>query len=155
MSHKWTEKKFQHWKKSNLLFFQLLCEFLWWNYLFLFNKNYVQILLCLKCFAFVLFFNLCFLFVYKVHFVSLYTRHYRWLLYCFFFFFIESFLCAAGVCVHIPHVLVICHSLTFNLLWLIVLLLAILIGHLNLNNIGFFSGHKFKNAYLIKQFASF
>lgn len=68
------------------------------------------------------FFNLCFLFVYKVHFVSLYTRHYWWLLYCSFSFFIESFLCATGVCVHIPRVLVICHSLKFNLPWLIVLL---------------------------------
>lgn len=47
--------KLQHWKWSNLLFLQLPCEFLWWNYLFLFNKKYVQSLLYLKCFAVVLF----------------------------------------------------------------------------------------------------
>lgn len=72
-------KKLQHWKLSNLLFLQLPCEFLWWNYLFLFNKNYVQSLLYLKCVAIVLFFNLCFLFVYKVHFLSLYNIQHWWL----------------------------------------------------------------------------
>lgn len=104
-------KTLQHWKISNLLSLQLPCEFLWWNYLFLFNKNYVQILLYLRCFAVVLFFNLCFLFVYKVHFVSLYNTQHWWL--CIFLF-TEGFLCETGICVFsIPHVFSVCHSLKF------------------------------------------
>lgn len=102
--------KLQHWKWSNLLFLQLPCEFLWWNYLFLFNKNYVQSLLYLKCFAVVLFFNLCFLFVYKVHFVSWYNIQHWWLCIS---FFTEGFLCGTGFCVYIPHVFSVCHSLKF------------------------------------------
>lgn len=67
-------KRLQHWKISNLLSLQLPCEFLWWNYLFLFNKNYVQILLYLRCFAVVLFLIYasclcikCTLWVYIIH----------------------------------------------------------------------------------------
>lgn len=80
-------------------------------------------ILYLKCFAVVLFFNLCFMFVYKVHFVSLHNMQHWLLLY----FFTESFVCETGVYVYIPHVFLFWYnsflflgSFKFNLSWPVV-----------------------------------
>jgi hypothetical protein len=122
-------KKLQHWKLSNLLFLQLPCEFLWWNYLFLFNKNYVQNLI-FEMFCCCPFFNLCFLFVYKVHFVSLYNIQHWWLCISF----LQKAFCVEQVYVCIFRM----YFQSATLLNFKGTLITMLIGHLNTNNIGFF-----------------
>lgn len=54
-------------------------------------------ILYLKCFAVVLFFNLCFMFVYKVHFVSLHNIQHCLLLY----FFLQRAFCVKQVYMYI------------------------------------------------------